>query len=95
MEKFKNPDGTYDGAGVMSKISGLSNETVRELFEKVKANRKLLDSCERHDFSIIVGGSSKAVSRWQCSRCKGEIDQLHKYWYEKGVEHGSNSKSNA
>ena len=31
MDQHRNPDGTYDGAAVMSSMTGLSKESIKEL----------------------------------------------------------------
>lgn len=89
MEEFKNPNGTYDGAGVLGKISGLGKEKVNEIWEKVKANHRLLDACSKHDFSIDVTEGQTLNKRWKCVHCGGIVDTIAKGWYEKGVQHGS------
>jgi hypothetical protein len=39
-EQFRNPDGTCNGIKALAKVSGLSEETVREIWEKTKDKRK-------------------------------------------------------
>jgi len=62
---------------------------IKEIWKKVKENRKRLDSCEGiHNFTNDKDG--KIVPRYStCTKCKGELDPIHVNWYIKGVEHGS------
>lgn len=36
---FKNPDGTYDGLNFMAQVSGISEDEVKAIWEKVKADK--------------------------------------------------------
>lgn len=61
----------------------------KEIFQQVKENSNKLNSCSRHDFSIDTTPDKKFGKRYKCVNCGGEIDSIEKYWYEKGLEHGS------
>jgi hypothetical protein len=38
MDKHRNADGTYDGAGVMSELSGLSREQIEQIAREAKVD---------------------------------------------------------
>lgn len=45
MEEFKNPDGTYDGAKALAKLSSafgytITPEEVKKIFEELKNNKE-------------------------------------------------------
>jgi hypothetical protein len=67
----------------------MNKEAVKQIFEEVKENHRKLDSCSRHDFSIDLVPDTKWGKRYQCSRCRGIVDSLTKYWYEKGLKHAT------
>lgn len=77
-----------DNLDVLSNMSGISKEDIKKIMEKVKENDKRLKECDPpHDFSIALTLSPR-LKKWKCSKCKGEIDNIYKCWYEKGLEHG-------
>ena len=76
-----------DGREVLSKVSGLKQKVVNEIWENVKANRAMLESCSLHDFSIDLKPEQAYGKRFRCSKCGGEVDHITKLWYEKGIEH--------
>lgn len=87
MDKHRNPDGTYDGAGVMSELSGMQRSEVLARWEQVKANQAKLDACPWHEFERYgVDASSKTVLRqkYRCKHCLGEIDHIAYHWHEQG-----------
>ena len=86
MEKHRNPDGTFDGIGVMSDLTGMPCERLKRLAEEVKANRETLDSCAYHEFERIIQEYEPAWSRqrYRCRHCGGEIDAHAYYWHEQG-----------
>lgn len=59
-------------------------QTSRQIWEKVKENSKILDSCTHHDFQRILGSH-----RYKCSHCGGEVDCVSASYYNKGFEHGT------
>jgi len=77
-----------DGVEVMSKISGLSKETVQEIWEETQANHRRLQECKGpHDFQPVTDGHfSKA---FRCSLCGGEVSATNASWYIRGLKHGS------
>ena len=54
-----------------------------KIWNKVQENRKLLDSCSKHDFSIKA-----EHGRYRCKNCGGDVDVSAKIWYETGLKHG-------
>lgn len=75
----------------MEKITGISQEEQKRIFENVRNNRKKLESCSHHDFLIeIPVPHSKIQKKYQCTHCKGIVDSQEKYWYELGLLHARN-----
>ena len=87
MDQHRNPDGTYDGAGVMSTLTGLSKGDVKEFFAKVKENHARLEACEYHEFEQSKQTAmlrSLTHQRYVCRNCGGEVDHLAYLWHERG-----------
>jgi len=59
----------------------------KKLFEQVQANRRKLDSCKLHKFSIDKTPNKKYDKKDECENCGGEVDSVRKMWYETGYEH--------
>jgi hypothetical protein len=85
----------------IEEITGVKPGTLDVIFQEVKANSKKLDGCiGPHDFTIcldrrtkepIVGVPTPAQrfgAWWRCSKCEGQVENLHKIWYLKGMDHG-------
>lgn len=85
LDNHRNADGTYDGVGVMSEVSGLSRAGVTELLAEVRANAALLDACGRHDFLQIA---PRFGSKWKCVACGGVVSAEAVHWYVRGQAHG-------
>lgn len=60
-------------------------EQVRILWEKVKANRAVLEACAEHDF---VDDDKDILAPSVCSKCKGTTQRVHAHWYKEGLKHG-------
>lgn len=73
---------------VISRVTGLSKETMQDIWTQVRANRKLLDECKGHDFSLPFDKRGEMVVKWKCSKCGGTVDTSDKRWYEAGLKHG-------
>ena len=87
MDRHRNPDGTYDGAAVMSSMTGLSKESVKELWAQVKENHARLESCPYHEFKQSKKTAmlrSLTHQRYVCIHCGGEIDHQAYMWHERG-----------
>ena len=70
------------------------NSRSREIWEDVKRNSALLDSCTSHDFSIDMNPERVIGKRWRCTNCGGHVDHVCKNWYESGLKHGKSEVSN-
>lgn len=88
MERYRNADGTYNGVGVMSDLTGLAPGEITSLFEQVKANAKRLDACPRHEFEPMAQAASTARKRYRCKHCGGEVDSHAHRWHEIGRKSG-------
>lgn len=86
IEKHRNPNGTYDGLGVLGDLSGLSRDSMHDIWNKVKENQKRLDGCVAHDFAPAETSTSR---RRVCRVCGGEADTIAVTWYERGIRHAS------
>lgn len=87
MEQHKNPDGTYDGAGVLSEVSGLSREMVKELWEEVQANNAKLNACLYHEFEQSPKTAmlrSLTHQKYICKHCGGEVNYHAYLWHQTG-----------
>lgn len=90
LDKHLNPNGTYDGVGVMSELTSLPRDEIRAIAEQVKANSAALAACQWHDFERIPrpddGPTTQARlgDRWRCKHCGGEIDAVAHSWHERG-----------
>ena len=87
MDQHRHPDGTYDGAAVMSSMTGLSKESVKELWAQVKENHARLESCPYHEFEQSKKTAmlrSLTHQRYVCIHCEGEIDHQAYMWHERG-----------
>ena len=78
----------------LEKVTGLKRQELDKIFQQVKANLKLLESCPRHNFSVPVDRHTKqpipdkvTFCDWRCSECGGWVDGLAKRWYEQGMAH--------
>lgn len=83
MDSHRNPDGTYDGLGVLGELSGLGRDTAMDIFAQVKANSAKLNACPRHDFSPIPP-LRQLRQRYRCEHCGGEVDAHAYHWHEQG-----------
>jgi hypothetical protein len=73
----------------LSKLSGIPEKKLKELWKGVKENNALLSSCPLHEFE---SHSSPHMSRrFMCKNCKGIVGAIEMIWYEKGLSHDSPS----
>lgn len=84
MEKHRNADGTYDGAGALGELSGLGRPAMVEIWEQVKANHAKLNACPWHEFEAVPMSEAGLKRRYRCIHCGGEIDQHAHHWHEQG-----------
>lgn len=87
---------TYDGRGVLAKVSGLKPEVVNEIWEAVKANTFRLAACAGpHRFQAIIDDPKRPefYRKMRCSKCAGELDRVQAHWYNRGLDHGQAQKT--
>ena len=85
IEHHRNPDGTYNGVGVMADLTGLSRQSAAEIAEQVRANHDALESCDYHEFSAILPRQERlSRQRYRCAHCGGEVNHSAWFWHEKG-----------
>lgn len=73
---------------VLGVVSGLSAGTMDSLWQAAKDNHRRLQECKApHDFSIDLRPQQTVGKRWKCQKCSGEIDDAHRVWYVRGLEH--------
>lgn len=88
LERNRNPDGTYDGVGVMADLTGLSRTSIADLAAEAKANSERLRSCPYHEFAPVQMAPGVPMTplrqRYRCIECGGEIDRHAWYWFEQG-----------
>jgi len=91
-ERHRNPNGTYDGIGVMSEMTGLPRDEIRALAEQVKANGAKLRACPWHEFERIPRQDDNVLQarlgdlgdRYRCRHCQGEVESSAYYWHQQG-----------
>lgn len=86
MGRHCNPDGTYNGLGVLADLAGLPvDDAVSLVVETIKRNQQLLDGCRYHEFELVT---TEAVllrgHLYRCRHCGGEIDGHKHRWHELG-----------
>ena len=86
LDKHQNPDGTYNGVGALSELTGLSPQDVVEIAEQARANSEALRSCPCHDFSPILPRRVLG-QKYRCIECGGEVDARAYHWYMEGRRH--------
>lgn len=88
LDRHRNPDGTYDGAGVMADLTGLSRQSMADLAAEAKANSERLAACSYHEFAPIQLPQEVPVAplrqRYRCIECGGEVDRHAWYWHQQG-----------
>lgn len=78
MDRHRNPDGTYDGIGVMSELTGLSRPELERLADEVKANHARLQACPYHEFVEVER------RKYRCQHCCGDVGFTQYVWHERG-----------
>lgn len=78
----------------MGKHHGIFDEAMTRqeafLLWEAGTNHHLLETCVGpHKFQLIDSG------RWRCTKCGGEVENLHHTWYEQGLLHGAALKRKA
>ena len=76
---------------VLSRVSGLTEDKVHEIFNEVKVNSTMLESCTGPHKFTIPSGRREFLDDYVCELCNGKVSSIHKLWYERGLEHGRRS----
>lgn len=76
-----------DSLDTLSTATGISRDTMLELWASVRANSALLDTCPRHDFEDQTPGKLLGKT-FRCRACGGTADGVAVSWYQKGLAHG-------
>lgn len=73
-------------AKVLGKITGLSQDAMKDIWTEVKANSDALAACAGpHQFER----EGEALgSKYRCALCGGKISGSDFHWYNAGVAHG-------
>ncbi len=82
-DKHRNPNGTFDGVGVMAELTSLPVDEIRTIAEQVKANHARLNGCAYHEFERLIT-APPGLERYGCKHCRGTIDRHAHYWHELG-----------
>lgn len=69
----------------MAKVTGIPRAESLIILARVRENHRRLEACERHDFVIPKRQIGELVRDWECTRCGGEVSNLDKSWYERGL----------
>jgi hypothetical protein len=83
MKKLKKK--RQSGYDALSRVSGLSKDTIKGIARQVMKNNEILDSCSFHIFEPCDSPSMSRV--YKCKNCGGTVRDTQKIWYEKGIEH--------
>ncbi len=75
---------------IMSKVSGLREDVLKDIARQVVENNKLLNACLLHDFIELPVEDDKRPwnTKYQCTQCHGTVDHREHLWYCRGREHG-------
>lgn len=71
----------------LSRVSGLPEKEIRNIWIGVKENNALLSSCSFHIFSPYPAPNMSR--KYICENCKGIVGAIEKIWYERGIEHSN------
>lgn len=83
LDKHRNPNGTYDGIGVMADLTGHSRDEITAIAEQVKANHVRLNGCAYHEFEALIT-APPGHGKYRCRNCGGEINAIAHHWHELG-----------
>lgn len=72
----------------LEKLIGISRQEQLNIMEQVRENKRILSTCNLHDFSIEVPQPHN-LPKYKCKNCGGIVDYNQKLWYEAGLNHGS------
>jgi hypothetical protein len=83
-DKHRNEDGTWNGVGVLSELSGLDAAAIASIAGEVKANQERLSTCAWHDFELHEAKALTSRSKFRCKHCEGVINGEQYRWHELG-----------
>jgi ribosomal protein L37AE/L43A len=83
-DRFRNPDGTYDGVGMLGALSGQSREQVAKAFERIREQHKQTAACALHQLKP----TGEKHKQWRCESCGWEPEAGQTIAYEQGLQHG-------
>lgn len=89
IKDHQNPDGTWNGVGVLSELTGVSRDEVEAAFNEVKANNQTLSQCDYHEFTLNpdLANPDSPVNRskrHKCKNCGGVVSEVMWRWFEIG-----------
>lgn len=81
------PKRRYNGKKILSKVSGLREDDVAQIWRAVKENQARLEECSGpHEF---VSEGKGPTDKARCRRCQGTVSQSEARWYLLGLRHGA------
>ncbi|MBB3017652.1 hypothetical protein FHR70_000692 [Microvirga lupini] len=83
LEDHRNPNGTYDGVGVMAELTSLPRDEIRAIAEQVKANSAKLRACPWHEFEQLIT-APPGNGKYRCRHCQGEVSASAYHWHQQG-----------
>lgn len=79
IKKHQNKNGTYNGVGAMSDLTGLRQDELARMAAEIKANSAKLRACPYHEFE-----QGKTSEKYACRHCGGEVNYQSWLWHEQG-----------
>lgn len=61
----------------------MDNKEVKEIFSKIRSNKKKLSECDKHEFK-----ATDKPLKYKCKNCGGEADIAFVEGYKQGFLHG-------
>lgn len=85
----------------LSEVTGVKPAEIDSILREIKENSMKMDTCHRHDFSIVLDRHTKLAienptpeqrfgAKFRCLHCGGIVDGIARIWYENGLKHGQN-----
>jgi len=91
LRQFQNPDGTYDGVGVLGQLSGMSRDEIKARWEAIKAQHARAAACSLHQ--LLPTTNPRPYAQWRCGACGWEPEAGEMLAYEQGLKHGREHES--
>lgn len=70
----------------LARATGIVQPELMSIWDQVKANHALLESCHLHDFGST--DAHKLGAKYTCRACGGAADAVAVSWYQRGLAHG-------